>query len=210
MVDFNQIDRLSNHQKIRIETKKKEDEEEERKRKRKTVTSFFFSFSFPVSPSLSLQLTFFLFNSPFPSSHLLAWEWGFGVRFVWGRSTRPAHRIPATIKQCWSSRILTGKPYLLKGQTVTLVVHFARKMLSRCFPIPSAWLHTFEEAIRARKSLRWTMKALKWAPLPNPLLLQLLPHVEQPDFKFLMKRIMRKKNQLRAATTGSFFSFFLF
>ena len=39
MVDFNQIDRLSNHQKMRIETKKKEDEEEERKRKRKTVTS---------------------------------------------------------------------------------------------------------------------------------------------------------------------------
>ena len=31
MVDFNQIDRLSNHQKMRIETKKEEDEEEKNK-----------------------------------------------------------------------------------------------------------------------------------------------------------------------------------
>ena len=31
LVDFNQIDRLSNHQKIRIETKKEEDEEEKNK-----------------------------------------------------------------------------------------------------------------------------------------------------------------------------------
>jgi len=60
LVDFNQIDRLSNHQKMRIETKKEEDEEEARKRKRKTVTSFFFfifisRFSYSLLP---LQLPF--------------------------------------------------------------------------------------------------------------------------------------------------------
>jgi len=59
MVDFNQIDRLSNHQKMRIETKKKEDEEEERKRKRKTVTSLVFSFSFPGF-SFSFSSTYLL------------------------------------------------------------------------------------------------------------------------------------------------------
>ena len=64
LVDFNQIDRLSNHQKIRIEPKKEEDEEE--KKKKKTSDHYFFFFISRFSFSFSSSTYLLPLHLPFP------------------------------------------------------------------------------------------------------------------------------------------------